>query len=320
MKKDFSVWDEKYRPKTIDDLIAPASLINYLRQCKEDGAIGNLLLAGQQGTGKTTTAKVIVRELGASKNYLLLNCSKKTSIQNIRNEVETFATTSSAAAFDEDSSHFNICILDEADRFSAEALDALKGFLEETKDICRFIFTTNHISRLTPPLLSRLKGGTFKFGESKEDKEELQKAMLKRVFNILKKENVEFNKKVVWDLIVDSFPDFRGVILTLQQAKKTYGVIDERILDFLDDTILNNLVDSLKARKINDVRTIAKGMDSGNFYGSFYSQVDTLLKNECIPDVINSLGEYAYRDGISVNKEVNLVCCLIELMKLSKWK
>ena len=143
---------------------------------------------------------------------------------------------------------------------------------------------------------------------------------LRRAFEILKKEKVEYDKKVVWDLIEDSYPDFRGVVLTLQRAKKTYGIIDERVLGFLGDAVLSSLVEAMKKMKFNDIRKIASGMDPGAFYSSFYSQIDTLIKNEGKPDVIVLLAEYCYRDGVSVNKEINLVAALVELMKMIKWK
>ena len=153
-----SIWNEKYRPQVIKDVIAPDEVIKFLEKAKKKGVVSNLVFYGPFGTGKTTVALAICRELEA--DYLHINGSLDTSINDVRYKVETFATSKSLY-----SDNLKIVIMDECDRMSGAAQDSLKGLIELTSKKCRYIFISNHIEKIHGGLLSRTQ--EFPFGDRK---------------------------------------------------------------------------------------------------------------------------------------------------------
>lgn len=306
-----SLWVEKYRPKIFADLIAPADLHRFLKSVKKDGDVPNLLFNGPAGTGKTTTAIAIAEELGAS--YLHLNASINRSINDIRYQVQSFATTKSLV-----SDSRKIAILDEFDRLTPEAMDALKGLIEETESNCRYIFITNNIQKVIAPLISRCQ--QFSFGVDEVGKKDLILQYFKRSKYILEAEKIKYDKETVAKFCVELFPDMRKILNELQKFSKANGEINEDIFNFLDDAVIRDLVVEMKAKQFDNVRKIVGPIDPGTFYTSFYDDLKTYIKNESIPDVVVTLAEYAFRDSLVVDREINLMACLIELMKSVKWK
>lgn len=308
-----SLWVEKYRPKTFNDIIAPPEFHKFLSTIKVEGTTPNLILNGPAGTGKTAIARAIVRELHASELYI--NSSEKTGIDDVRFEVRGFATTMSLESLEGG----KIAILDEFDRLSGFAMDALKSLVEETSDSCRFIFITNNIRKVITPLLSRCQ--QFTFGINKKDVQGLASQYLKRCEFILKNEGVEYDKNSVGKFIVKKFPDLRKIINELQKCYQTFGLIDKRIEDLLDVEIIRELVTDMKDMKFKSVRkTCSSTLDPNTFYTAFYADIDEFVKPESLPDIVMILAEFAFKDGHSIDREINLFACLVELMRNTKWK
>lgn len=307
-----SIWYEKYRPQTFEDVITTPAMARYLERVKTDDTVGNLLFNGRAGTGKSSIAYAIVRELGADELYV--NASSDTSIDNIRFNVRSFATTKSLMSDGE-----KIVILDEFDRLSAEAMDSLKAMIEETHRNCRYIFITNNIGRVIEPLISRAEQFTFG-NETGEEKKDLIIKLFGRMKFILDTEEVEYDGKVVATVVRDLFPDFRKTINKLQNYFKLYGQIDKGIFNTLDDVLIKNLVDEMKSMNFNSVQLLARGIDPNGFYTTFYADLKEYLENESIPDMIMLMNEYNYRNQIVIDREINLVACLSEMMQTAKWK
>ena len=307
-----SIWIERYRPQTFNDVIVTTAFVNFLESLKKEGETTNILFSGPAGTGKTSIAKAIAKELGADSLYV--NASKDRSINDMRYTVEGFATTKSLM-----SDGLKIVILDEFDRLTPEAMDSLKGMIEETHRQCRYIFVTNNIRMVTEPVTSRAQ--EFVFGkETGEERKELIVKQFARAKFILEDQGVEYDKKVVATLITKMFPDFRRATNKLHQYNMMYGKIDEGILDTMDDSLVKELIPEMKAMNFNKVQLAARGIDPGQFYRFFYDEMKTHLQSECIPDMIVLLNEYNYRDGLVVDREINLVACLVDLMKGAQWK
>lgn len=306
-----NIWVEKYRPQTFADIIAPPSLQRFLVSVLEAGEVPNLLFNGPAGTGKTTTAKAIARELGS--DYLYINAAIDRSIDTIRYKVQSYATTKSLF-----SDARKICILDEFDRLTAEAADSLKSLIEETEFNCRYIFITNNIQKVIAPIISRCQ--QFSFGTDAEGRKDLLIQFFSRCRFILENEGVEYDKKILIEFIDKLFPDMRKIINELQKFSMSHGEIDSNILNLTDEAVIKELVVEMKAMKFDAVRSIASSLDPSSFYRSFYDDIKEYLKSDSIPDIIVILAEYAYRDGVSIDREINLVACLVELMKGSKWK
>ncbi len=307
-----SIWCEKFRPQNFDDLIVPAGVRQFLEQVKEDGEVPNLLFSGLHGTGKTATAKSITKELDATMMHM--NCSFNTSINDIRFEVTRFATTNSIENF----GGKKIAILDECDRLSTEAMDSLKGLIEEVHTNCRFIFITNRYQKIIGPLDSRTQH--FQFGANESEKEELVVQYFKRCQFILDNEGVEYDMEVLAQFITELFPDFRKILNELQKFSKAHGKIGEGIFDYQDDKLVSNLVDVMKSLKFDDMRKLVTALDPQTFYSTMYGNMDEFLKNEIKPDVVEILGEWAAKDGTTIDREINLAACCTIMMKVCKGK
>ena len=224
-RDDQFLWVEKYRPQTIDECILPESMKTTFKQYIEQGELPTFLFSGTAGVGKTTIAKALCNEIGAE--YLLINGSEESGIDVLRTKIKDFASTISL------SGKPKVVILDEADYLNPNSTQpALRGFIEEFSRNCRFIFTCNFKNRIISPLHSRTTVIDFKL--SKEDKPVVASKFFKRLTEILASENIEFNPKVVAELLNKYFPDYRRVLNELQRYS-TSGKIDEGILVTIKD-------------------------------------------------------------------------------------
>jgi DNA polymerase III delta prime subunit len=216
---DFSIWVEKYRPDKVQDIFLPARVKSKLLKLVEENSIPNCVFTSESpGTGKTTSAIALCKEMNAS--YLYINASVDNSIDDIRTKVISFASTGSFQ------SSVKVIILDEADRLTTHAQDALKGVIEQFSSVCRFIFTANNKQGLTDPLLSRCTLDlefSFNEKESNEVKLSLFKFLDTTLAENLGKE--KYDMRAV-KLVVDAyFPDNRKIIQTLQELSMS-GNID----------------------------------------------------------------------------------------------
>lgn len=304
-----SLWVEKYRPKTVKDLILPESVKIYFEKIVSEKEIPNILLAGRAGLGKTSIAMAMCNVLEADKLYI--NASIENSIDTVRYKVQQFAMTSSF------SDGKKIVILDELDRMQA-GQDALKALIEQTESNCRFIIITNNLSKIIEPIKSRTH--YIDFNWPKKDQKELMIAYFKRICWILTQEKIEYNKKVLAEYVQKMYPDFRKTLNELQKFVQMHGEVTDKIFSSMDDGQINLLTTELKNKKFNNVRKIATELDPDSFYGTFYHEIDNLLEDKCKPDIIMLLAQYAYESSLSVNKEITLVACLVQIMRNSIWK
>lgn len=304
------IWAEKYRPKTMSDVIIPESVKAQFQTYADKGEIPNLLLtSATPGTGKTTTARAISYDIGVDKP-LFINASINNSIDDIRMTVTQYATTMSLFG---GSSH-KIVILDEADRLSQAAQDAMKGLIEEVHSNCRFILTANRKSGIIDPLQSRLTQIEFKF--SKEDEKRMVPRMFKRVMEILDIEKVQYDKKVVAHIVQKFFPDNRQLLVFLQ-AEAAQGPINEASLARLSSMDPSTLIEAMKAKKYNDVRDwVANNADrmSDDFYDSLFKLMSPLLKEQSVPTAVLILGDHQRYHTIVPSKFLHFLSICTQLM------
>ena len=206
MSSEF-LWVEKYRPKRISDVILPDNLKNTFIKIVENKEIPNMLFTGGAGLGKTTVAKAICNELQL--DYLLVNGSEEGNIDTLRNKIKQFASTVSLQG------GYKVVILDEADYLNAQSTQpALRGFIEEFSNNCRFILTCNFKNRIIEPLHSRCS--LYEFNTTKKQMVNLAGQFMDRVSTILTDEGITFDKKVIAELIMKYCPDWRRVLNELQ--------------------------------------------------------------------------------------------------------
>jgi DNA polymerase III delta prime subunit len=212
---------EKWRPKTLDDVI----VLDRIKNLIENNPKNNYLFHGSFGTGKTTLARILVGRYSKRNPYIELNTSLFTSIETLRTTIDEFCSKVYMGLDmdkDFDSNETKFVLLDEFERASAQFQDALKVYIEEysTKNV-RFILVTNHISKVSPGIRSRMIEVDFDC-KSVDEERELKIKVYKRINDvILPKENMSISKDDLVTIIKKDFPDFRSIIMSVDVFIKT---------------------------------------------------------------------------------------------------
>ena len=310
------LWVEKYRPKKISDCILSEDLKSTFLKFLDSKELPNLLLSGTAGTGKTTVARALCEQLGV--DYIIINGSDEgRQIDTLRNKIKNFASTVSLT---EDANH-KVVIIDEADYMNADSVQpALRNFIETFYNNCRFIFTCNYKNKIIPALHSRCT--VIDFAIKNGQKVLTAKAFMERMSGLLKDENIEFDKKVLAELIQKYYPDFRRTINELQRYS-VRGKIDSGILFSMSNENIKELTKSLKDKRFNDMRKwVVQNLDKEpshlfkTIYDSLYSSLDT----KSVPQAILILAGYQYKSAFVADQEINMVACLTEIMASCKFK
>lgn len=307
------LWVEKYRPQKIDDCILSPELYDTFSKIIQQGEVQNMMLTGTAGTGKTTVAKALCKELEL--DYLLINGSEESGIDTLRNKIKQFASSVSLTG------GYKVVILDEADYLNPQSTQpALRGFIEEFSANCRFILTCNFKNRIIDPLHSRCTEVNFTI--PKKDKERLASVFMARLMMILTEENIPFEQPVLAELIIKYFPDFRRTINELQRYSTT-GQIDSGILVNVGDVSINELVNALKLKDFRKMRSwVANNIDvePSVIFRKLYDNMSDFVEASSIPQLVLILADYQYKNSFVADHELNTVACLTEVMAGVKFK
>ncbi len=307
------LWVEKYRPSTISQAILPAQLNKTFSEIVSGGELPNMLFTGTAGVGKTTVAKALCNELGL--DWILINGSESGNIDTLRTKIRHFASTVSLQG------GYKVVILDEADYLNAQSTQpALRGFIEEFANNCRFILTCNFKNKIIEPLHSRCS--VYDFNIPKDEKPTLASGMFKRVCEILTSEGVTYDQKVIVELVNKHFPDFRRVINECQRYSLS-GTIDAGILINLEDENIKSLVDYLKKKNFKSMRSwVANNMDvePSVVFRRIYDTMNDFVEPNSIPQLVVILADYQYKDAFVADHELNLVACMTEIMGAVEFK
>ena len=310
------LWVEKYRPKKISDCILSEDLKSTFLKFLDSKELPNLLLSGTAGTGKTTVARALCEELGV--DYIIINGSDEgRHIDTLRTTIKNFA---SSVSLDGNSNH-KVVIIDEADYMNPDSVQpALRNFIETFYKNCRFIFTCNFKNKIIPALHSRCTCIDFRITNGQKIK--TATAFMGRLSDILKQEHIEFDKKVLAELIQRHYPDFRRTINELQRYS-VRGKIDSGILFSLSEANNKELVKTLKAKKFNDMRKwVVNNIDKepASLFRGIYDILYEALDTKSVPQAILIIAGYQYKAAFVADQEINMVACLTEIMASCKFK
>ena len=312
-RDEMFLWVEKYRPQKIDDCVLPDSLKKTFHEYIAQGELPTFLFCGSAGVGKTTVAKALCNEIGAE--FLFINGSEESGIDVLRTKIKSFASSVSLTDAKK------VVILDEADYLNPNSTQpALRAFIEEFSANCRFIFTCNYKNRIIEPLHSRCAVIDFKI--ENKDKQETMAAFFKRATQILKQEEIEFDAKVVAEVVAKHFPDYRRVLNELQRYSVS-GKIDTGILVNVGEESYKELMKNLRDKNFTEVRKwVSKNSDSDttSLFRELYDSAATTIEPNSVPQLVLILADYQYKAAFVADHELNIMAALTEIMAQCKFK
>ena len=315
MSRDEFLWVEKYRPKTIEECILPEEIKKTFQGFLSKGEVPNLLLSGPAGCGKTTVAKALCHELGA--DYYVINGSDEGRfLDTVRNTAKNFASTVSLQA----TGKHKVIIIDEADNTTNDVQLLLRAFTEEFSGNCRFILTCNFKNKIIEPLHSRC--AVVEFGIGGKQKPAIAVAFSKRIQEILNAERVEYDTKVIYELINKHFPDWRRVLNECQRYSSS-GKIDTGILATFSDVKADELVKKLKNKDYGECRKwVVNNLDNDTniLLRRIYDALNTSLVPNSIPSAVLIIAKYQYQMAFVADQEINMLACLTEIMVECEFK
>ena len=307
------LWVEKYRPRTIDQCVLPKSLTKTFTDIAKSGELPNMMFSGTAGVGKTTVAKALCNMLEL--DYIVVNGSEEGNIDTLRGKIKQFASSVSLQG------GYKVVILDEADYLNPQSTQpALRGFIEEFSNNCRFILTCNFKNRIIEPLHSRCS--VYDFAIPNSEKPSIAGGIFKRVTGVLDQESIAYDQKVVAEVVQKYFPDFRRILNECQRYSVS-GTIDSGVLVNLVDDSVKGLISHLRNKDFKQMRKwVADNMDTEPhaIFRKIYDNMSDNLKPHSIPQIVLILADYQYKNAFVADHELNVVACMTEVMAAAEWQ
>lgn len=305
--KTSSLWVEKYRPCKLEDFIGNDTLLKSIKSWIDKKEIPQLLLYGSPGTGKTSLAKLLIKNIPC--DSLMINASDETGIDSMRNKVQEFAMTVGFQPL-------KIILLDEFERLSPEAQCLLKNLMETYSDTVRFILTSNHQDKVIEAIRSRCQSFEVK---------PIDKVLaMKHLIKILNLENISFKNESVAFVVKSYFPDLRKIINYAQQCIDGTELKISNVSS-LDYDYKLKLVELIKQSSSNwkafsEIRQLVADASFSNYsevYKYLFEVVDT-YSGEKSPDVILLLADAVYQNTLVFEREITFVATIHRIIKAIK--
>ena len=310
MTKDF-LWVERYRPTNIADTVLPKSLKKTFQAIVDSGEMQNMLFTGTAGLGKTTVAKALCNAIGC--DYIVVNGSEEGNIDTLRGKIKQFASSISLTG------SYKVVILDEADYLNPQSTQpALRGFIEEFSNNCRFILTCNFKNRIIEPLHSRCS--IYEFNTTKKNLASLAGQFMARLKYILDEENVKYEDKALVPIIMKHAPDWRRVVNEAQSLSMSDNTIHN--INNLAESSADSFKELMHHLKNKDWKKMRgwvvnhQDLDTSAIIRGIYDSMLDYLKPASVPQLVLILADYQYKSAFVADYEINLVACMTEVMDL----
>lgn len=303
-----ALWVEKYRPQNLTEYVFHDNQQQTaIQRMINDQTIPHLLLSGIQGSGKTTLAKILVKELGIfDEDLMVINASDENSVEVMRDKIKSFVTTFAMGTF-------KVINLEEADYLSQNAQAVLRQLMEEYSDTARFILTCNYENKIIPAIKSRCQH--FRFSKPDRDK------VAEFVANILVLEKIKFSLEQLDGYVAVGYPDIRKIINLLQQNS-----IDGKLLQMTQAETsdykfeLLDLIQSgnwLEARKITCAEVSSEEFE--DVYRFLYDNLDKSpsfsIRDKWEAGIV-IIADHLYKHSLVADGEINFAACMIRLGQL----
>ena len=302
----YTLLTEKYRPEHVKDVLLPTTMLKSFNKMVKEQEIPNLLFhSSRPGTGKSTLARALANDIDTDSLYI--NTSLERGIDVLRDTIERFASTVSTTG------KKKIIILDEFDGTTDALQKALRAAIEQFQNVCRFIIAANFLTQIMSQIQSRCEVYCFEFMEGK-DKDQMQNKIAKRLDEIMKAEGIGYDPEVLYDLVVQHYPDIRYMLKLVQQYSRGTQFIDKGVLSLA--AINDELYDMIVNKKLTDARKyiIDHSYNYDELYTALFRDMVPKLPKEVQPPVILIIAEYMHRNSQVVDKEINFTACMIEIM------
>lgn len=301
-EKKHTLFNEIYRPTKLEDYLGDESFKENLKDWIDKNDIPNMLLSGPAGIGKTTIAKLLVKNIDC--DWLFINASDERGIDTIREKVVSFASTSTFASL-------KIVILDEADYLSYLSQPALRGIIEEYSASTRFILTCNYSDKIIPALKSRCSEFKLKVPTKIQ--------IAERVDYILQNENIDYDPKDLKKIINRHYPDIRD-ILNFVQISCRNGKLLLNLEDYNTNKIIDELIVNLQSNNTNDsFRQLIINYNMNDFtgvYRSLFERISEWTDDDTISECLITLNNYQYQSYFIPDKELNISACILNLKQI----
>ena len=304
--KQHTLWVERYRPVDLENYIGNEHLKTKVSKYISTGDIPHLLLHGKAGTGKTTLAKLLVSNVDCDQMYV--NASDENNVETVRNKIKMFA---SSVGFKD----LKVIILDECDFLTPNAQAALRNLMETFSKHCRFILTCNYVERIIDPIQSRCQSFQIIPPSKKE--------VAIHTSKILNTEGISFENEQIVTMVNSSYPDIRRIINAVQR-----NIVDNRLIVDTESLVQNDYkLQVLEILQTQDKKNAFKNLrqlladsqirDYADLFRLLYDEIDSYGKGH-IAEVILTIAKYELSDAQVVDKEINAMAMLIEILNIIK--